>query len=193
MKAPIRLNARDLRRLPRCDSNIVACFRGPGVGRRVQEALSGRIHPDMDRALRSMAAQRMLQMDEVTARLLRHAGVNPVVAAALAMLTTSILNEIHLERDDATFATVGLSTYVSLGDAGWWEPARDRLAHLDAIVPDTLHESYVGEPLSRLLSHPALDDLPLVITGLEGDSHGHVELSGVRRLDEELATYLPAV
>ena len=185
------ISPNDLRRLPRCASNQSQPFLGRGVQRRVTDALAGDVHPDMTRAVRSMVTQRMLRLDEVTARLLHHAGINPSIAAAIAMLTSSDIHEIQFERDGAVFARLGLATHVRLGVAGWWDPPRSKLAHLQPVVPETMQPSYLGGPLHDLVSHPAIDDLPLRIEAIETEGrHGHVTVSGLRWLTDDLLDYL---
>jgi hypothetical protein len=178
--------------LSRSPSNSIPAFRGRGVTQRVQSSLSNELHADVRSTVGGMARQRMLRMDEVTARLIAHAGGNPAVAAAISLLVREIDPEITLMHDDVAFAWIGRQTHIRVGVRGWWMPSAMRFEHMQAI-PETIAVSIVGRSLREIVSHPALDDMDLRIVSHErsdNGEHSHLVVEGFGWLSEDLARYL---
>lgn len=182
------LDAQELRRyLTSSSMSHPTGFSGRGATTRLQRALIGDMAAEMRDTIASMAAQRMLRMDEITARLLEHVGVNAAVAAALTLL----MGGMSIKRLGLTWAWTGQPSSVRVSGDSWWNPSSSMFA-LDCRLPETARIVATTRPLRDVMSHPALDDLPLAIQddGILVTSDTRISVDGVRWLTTELADRL---
>jgi hypothetical protein len=180
----VTIPQRDLRRLMNCQHRIAA-FHGRGSRDRVTKAVGDDFGPEIAGAIASLARQRLIEMDSVSAAILPTHGINPAVVAALRA-------EIHVftvKVDWEDVLGVERDTHVRIGtDEIWWYPARNQITGL-AAVPETIIPELAGRPLTHLLSHPALDALPLTIDEVEVRGTTTVTVRGVTSLRDELERY----
>lgn len=174
----------------------------------VGRSLSGVDEATRDRLVAALAERGMTTLssiDELTARMIAHAGIDPLVATWLAAISFESA-EVQ-DGDGATLAVVDLaSAYddpgslnrVEIGAGIAWF-SNGILAM--ACVPETLVQVLTGGPLTALVTHPVLDSHPFVIDAIHnGGDRCQVHVSfenqwiDIRPLTiRQLADVMPAI
>lgn len=113
------------------------------------------------------------RIDRIGARLLEHAGIDPLV---LVWLSTVTRNYCPLSSKDENIIEMGTKaigenseTSVALGMDAIWDCSG---AVAVRTLPDTIAATARGRPLSEMISHPVLDGMPLVVTDVEDTGSG---------------------
>lgn len=181
----ISISQRDLRKLMSSRHRIPA-FHGRGSRNRVTRAVADDFADDISHAVRALAQQRLISLDDVSCALLEDHGVNPGVTAALRA-------EIHSFTingpDWKSICEISDQFMVRLGTSeAWWNAGHGLITGLDA-VPETIAGDLVGKPLTALLSHPVLDRFDLRISEIEAHRGTQVTVTGHGWLTEELGRY----
>jgi len=121
-------------------------------------------------------------IDLVTARLIAHAGIEPMMVAWLAAMCGGTLYIRDADRSalidvDTQFKpheTRTCGTQLAIGDMASWQSCGTVL--VDGI-PDSIMVAAAGRPLSAIISHPVLDPLGLTIARVElAEGDGEAEL-----------------
>lgn len=140
----------------------------------IHRALQG----DMDASTRAAASRKAASasMDNITSAILVHHGIDVEYASALISLVDPI-QPLNICRGNSVIATLDSGgshrTRLSTTSKAAWLPSGRLLSNLDPI-PQTLALGLKGKPLSRLLSHPALDPIDLRIDTIDADELGTV-------------------
>lgn len=128
--------------------------------------LGNRLVPDVTRA----------SLDPVSRALLKHEGANPDAVEALISAARGL--GFH-DKDNERWALFGvdinedaqehniLESRIDSGSLTWIANQNGWTLQVGNI-PETLRIAAVGRPLRDIVSHPALDVLPLMITGSAG-------------------------
>lgn len=129
---------------------------------------------DMTDALRAALSHELLiagtraRIDAVTCSVLRHHGINPAVLFALCIHATDVTVHDAAGLEIVNIGAEGLSR-VRLGDdpAGpTWRTTGGLLENLPFVVPETMSAQSAGQPVSSVMTHPAIDPLDLRIAGM---------------------------
>lgn len=118
------------------------------------------------------------RMDAATADILLHHGIDPVAALVLDDMFAGQEDGLCIMRADEDGS--GIMHLVAERRGSWWSVPLDPASNdtemprwhsdggivLDA-MPDVLATAAVGRPLSEVVSHPALDRHPLIVTGVD--------------------------
>ena len=146
--------------------------------------------------VRERALQGTLSLDLVSAELLRHFGVNPAVCAYMAgMCEVTLLDHDDLEPTNYVALIKGCRARITVSEAArlmWDEGER---SFQMPILPESTFPMMQDLRLSRIVGHPALDPLPLIVRRKTQD-HAKgtltLQISGSRWLDgRSVAAYLP--
>lgn len=118
------------------------------------------------------------RMDAATADILLHHGIDPVAALVLDDMFAGEEDGLCIMRADEDGSRI--MHLVAERRGSWWsvplDPASDETNmprwHSDGgivldAMPDVLAAAAVGRPLSEIVSHPALDRHPLIVTGVD--------------------------
>jgi len=180
-----------------CSNDIV-------VGR----SLSGVHETTRERLVAALAERGMTTLasvDELTARMIAHAGVDPLVATWLASIS---FDSAEVQNGDGVALVVvdlasayddpGSLNRVEIGaDTAWFSKGMLTMP----CVPETLVQVLTGGPLTALVTHPVLDSHPFVIDAIHnGGDRCQVHVSfenqwiDIRPLTiQRLAEVMPAI
>jgi len=137
-------------------------------------------------------------VDELSARLMAHMGLEPITVAWLSALCDGI----HVLSDDHQGPVVIIDhhnhptdwdceTALLIGLKSWWQ-ARGMISV--PAIPDTLAHQITGRPLRGIVSHPLLDDLTLHVRHADQDD-GRLEILSTHLAQsaspEEIASIRP--
>ena len=164
-------------------------YRGRGFRDRLRRSVLGDLDDDVLASTRSKVRDGHVRMDAVSAALLAHHGVNPAVAVIVGLIAGTA--EFAEGSGQCVVTDRSVLAPLHMGRAGFWTSSRGVLDGLPPL-PETACLAAEGRPLREIVSHPALDPLPLVVLAAgvgPGDTRIAVEDAGVA----DLAAYLPAV
>lgn len=142
-------------------------YGGPDLATVISRAVHGILSEEIHATTRSHAIQGRLRLDDVSAALIRHLGMEPVVLAMLCHLVGDV-EVVDTSRcvEEATIILMrdaGARIVPTPGTRVLWNA--ERSAFMVPALPEQLLTLVVGRPLSGVMSHPALDTLDLTVTG----------------------------
>lgn len=142
-------------------------FGGPDMETEIANALVGRMSSKIRETIHKEAYTGRLRMDNISAALIAHHGLNPALLAMLRHLLDSV-EVVDTEFDVERWTVVRLGYKVGhvlfARDPDILLNAELSMLHLP-LLPDTVVATIIGRPLRDLLSHPALDAQDIRIAG----------------------------
>lgn len=145
------------------------------VARALERLLSARADPTCD-------------IDEITALLLAHSGIDPLAVAWLSAACggVEVLDDddmdatITVDADIRPHESILCETTTRIGDHAWWK-AGGVLMLMD--VPASTVTAAAGRPLRQILSHPVLDCYDITVATVDIQRDG---------IPSELECHIPA-
>ena len=163
-------------------------YRGRGFRDRLRRSIVGDWDADVLASTRHKVAARHVGMDSVSAALLDHHGINPAVAAVIGLIATTAEFDSGTQRSIVTDRRV--ISHLGGPNAAMWLAARSSIEGAPGL-PASVMLRAPARMLREILSHPALDPLPLVVERIEGDVAGTCRIVLADSGEADLTTYLP--
>lgn len=156
------------------------------VERRLNWHLIGAMDAAITARIRDDLLTSDFRIDAVACTLLRHKGVNPAIAASMAIHAETLSLTDGRGRQAAMITCEKTRILLDLRSEPMWDPGDDDRAaiHFLPRLPETVTAVFEPQPLVNVLSHATLNREPLRAERLEMEEEGNlsIHVSGVREL-----------